>query len=245
MMNNLTKISLCIIALFCGSISSLAGENPTQMKELKVKKIIAGSVQANTVPVLMDKENVMFQPVDVVNWDTYPYRPDVSFRIAYTDNAILLHYKVKEKSVRGHYGKDDDPVYTDSCVEFFISPAGDEVYYNFECNCVGTILQGGGKPGDRDRATPSVMNQIDRWSSLGRTPFEERTDVNEWEVALVIPFTTFYKHDISSLQGKAIRANFYKCGDELSTPHFVSWNPIAVETPNFHLPEYFGTLLFE
>lgn len=243
-MNNLTKTSLFVLALFMGSIPSLAGENPTEMKELKVKKISTGSVAASTVPALMDKENVTFQPLDVVNWDTYPYRPEVSFRISYTDNAILLHYKVKEKSVRGRYGNDNEAVWTDSCVEFFISPTDDGVYYNFECNCVGTLLLGGGKPGDRNHATPAVMNQIDRWASLGRTPFEERTDVNQWEVALVIPYTAFYKHDISSLQGKAIRANFYKCGDELSTPHFLSWNPIPVEKPNFHLPEYFGTLNF-
>lgn len=243
-MINLTKTGLLFIALLYCGLSSFAGENSTQMKELKVKKLSVASVKADAVPALMDKESVLFQPIDVVNWDAYPYRPEVSFRIAYTDNAILLHYKVKEKSVRGHYGKDDDPVYTDSCVEFFISPTDDGVYYNYECNCIGTILQGGGKPGDRDRATPAIMNQIDRWASLGRTPFEERTDINEWEVALVIPFTTFYKHSLSSLDGKTLRGNFYKCGDDLSTPHFVSWNPIGVEKPNFHLPEYFGSLAF-
>ena len=27
----------------------------------------------------------------------------------------------------------------------------------------------------------------------------------------------------------SIRANFYKCGDELQKPHFLSWNPIKIE----------------
>lgn len=40
-------------------------------------------------------------------------------------------------------------------------------------------------------------------------------------------------------------ANFYKCGDKLQTPHFLSWNPINLEKPNFHCPEFFGTLNFE
>lgn len=244
-MINLTKTGLLCIALLCCGISSSAGENPTKMKELKVKKICIDAVEVDAVPALMNKENVSFQSLDVVNWDAFPYRPEVSFRIAYTNNAVLLHYKVKERSVRGHYGKDDDPVYRDSCVEFFISPAGDGVYYNFECNCIGTLLVGGGAPGNRDRATPAIMNQIARWASMGQTPFEERMGEAEWEVALVIPFSVFYKHQISSLEGKTIRANFYKCGDDLSTPHFVSWNPIEVEKPNFHLPEYFGTLFFE
>jgi hypothetical protein len=40
-------------------------------------------------------------------------------------------------------------------------------------------------------------------------------------------------------------ANFYKCGDELPTPHFLSWNPIEWKEPSFHRPEQFGKLIFE
>ena len=246
-MNNLTKAGLFLsFLLWSGSISLSAGENPSQMKELQVKKVsVDATVKADAVPALLDKQRVAFQPINVVNWESFPYSPEVSFRIAYTDKAILLHYKVKEGSVRGKYGVDNEPVYTDSCVEFFLSPAGDNIYYNFECNCVGTILLGGGAPGNRDGATPEVMQLVDRWASLGRVPFEERVGEAEWEVALVIQFDTFYKHQITSLDGKTIRANFYKCGDELAVPHFLSWNPITAKRPNFHLPEFFGTVLFE
>jgi hypothetical protein len=45
--------------------------------------------------------------------------------------------------------------------------------------------------------------------------------------------------------GATLRANFYKCGDELQVPHFLSWNPIGVETPDFHRPEFFGKLVLE
>lgn len=215
------------------------------MKELKVKKLEANAVKADAIPLLMDQERVEFQPVDVVNWPAFSYRPEVSVRMAYTDNALLLHYKVKEDAVRGRYGQDNDPVYKDSCVEFFVSPTNDNVYYNLECNCIGTILLGGGEPGNRERATAESMRMIERWASLGRSPFEERIGEVEWEVALAIPYAAFFKHRITTLDGRAIRANFYKCGDELPTPHFLSWNPIGTAKPNFHLPEYFGSLIFE
>ncbi|MEW6117215.1 MAG: carbohydrate-binding family 9-like protein, partial [Nitrospirota bacterium] len=39
------------------------------------------------------------------------------------------------------------------------------------------------------------------------------------------------------------RANFYKCGDATSHPHWASWAP--VEALNFHLPHCFGTICFE
>ena len=75
--------------------------------------------------------------------------------------------------------------------------------------------------------------------------FEERIGDCSWEVALVIPYSAFFMHNITSLDGKAIRANFYKCGDKLQTPHFLSWNPIDLEKPNFHCPEFFGMLRFK
>lgn len=216
------------------------------MKELEVKKINASVADAAVLPALLDKENISFQSIDVVNWDSYPYRPDVKFRIAHTENAILLNYRVKEASVRAQYGGDNEAVWTDSCVEFFVVPGQDSIYYNLECNCIGTVLLGAGSGRtDRQHGTPCVMESIQRWSSLGSETFEERFGETEWEVALIIPYSAFFKHQITSLDGKAIRANFYKCGDELQTPHFLSWNAIGVETPNFHLPEFFGMLKFK
>lgn len=89
------------------------------------------------------------------------------------------------------------------------------------------------------------MEKVSRWSSLGRTPFEERIGECTWEVALVIPYAVFFKHRITSLDGHTVKANFYKCGDELQTPHFLSWNPINIEKPDFHRPDFFGSLEFE
>lgn len=214
--------------------------------ELKVKKIAGCHADPQTVPHLMDEHGVEFNPIDVINWDSHPYRPEVKFRIAYTDDAILLHYRVKEESVRAVTSEDNGNVWTDSCVEFFSIPAGDDVYYNFECNCAGTLLIGSGaERKGRIRGDKSVTDQILRWSSLGREPFEEREGEIEWEIAIILPFKAYFRHNIKSMDGAVIRANFYKCGDLQKTPHYVSWSPIGRETPAFHAPEYFGTLYFE
>ena len=181
-----------------------------------------------------------------MNWAVFPYAPDVAFRIAHTEDAILLHFKVREASVRAVAGHDNGPVWEDACVEFFSVPAGDGVYYNMECNCAGTLLIGAGAGrGNRQHAPQEVLDKVQRWASLGREAFDERVGECAWEVALVIPYSAFFLHDITSLDGKTLRANFYKCGDKLQTPHFLSWNPIGLEKPNFHCPEFFGTLHFE
>lgn len=213
---------------------------------MKVKKISIANVEASGLPKLLDEEKIDFQPIQHVNWEVYPYCPAASFRIAHTENEVLLHFKVKEASVRAKYGVDNGSVWTDSCVEFFSVPAGDGIYYNIECNCIGTILIGAGavRTG-RERAPEAVTSQVRRWASLGREPFDERVETTSWEVALIIPYTVFFKHHIHSLDGKLVKANFYKCGDELQTPHFLSWQPIRVEKPDFHRPDFFGELEFE
>ena len=213
---------------------------------MKVKKISAANVEVDSLPKLMDKEKIAFQPVGHVNWKEYPYRPKVEFRIAHTDRSFLLNFRATENSVRARYGEDNGSVWTDSCVEFFSVPAGDGIYYNIECNCIGTVLVGAGaQRNNREHAPAEVTARIQRWSSLGRTPFEERMEDTSWEVALVIPYSVFFKHQLDSLDGKTIKANFYKCGDELRTPHFLSWNPINIEKPDFHRPDFFGMLEME
>ena len=213
------------------------------MKELNVKKVSAAHIPVEAIPALLDEEKIAFQSIASVNWKEYPYAPEVQFRIAYTQDAILLHYKVKEASVRAMAGHDNGPVWEDACVEFFSIPAEDGIYYNIECNCAGTLLVGAGAGREgRQHAPQEILDRVQRWSSLGREAFEERVEDGMWEVALIIPFTTFFLHQINSLEGKSIRANFYKCGDALKTPHFLSWNPIDLPSPNSHCLQFFGTI---
>jgi hypothetical protein len=94
-------------------------------------------------------------------------------------------------------------------------------------------------------ATNEQIDTIRRISSLGDTAFPERDDQTEWQITLAIPWETFFKHDLKPVSGKKMRANFYKCGDELSVPHFVSWTKIKTEKPSFHQPDFFGGLEFD
>jgi hypothetical protein len=45
--------------------------------------------------------------------------------------------------------------------------------------------------------------------------------------------------------GVTWRANFYKCADKTSHPHWLTWAPVNYPKPKFHLPEYFGRIEFE
>lgn len=216
------------------------------MKQICVKKISGMGVSAQEIPAFLGKNGIVYNKVENVNWPKeFPYCPKMEFGVAYTDDAILVHYRVEEQSVRAVAQHDNDNVWEDSCAEFFISPAGDGLYYNVECNCAGTLLVGVGEGrNNRELAAPEITKLIDRWTTLGRTPFDTREQPTKWELALRIPFAVFFRHNITSLDGLTLKGNFYKCGDKLPVPHFISWSPIGTPQPDFHCPQYFGELKF-
>ena len=217
------------------------------MKQLIVKRLPENDYEASSLPSLLDGQEMSFERMDCVNWvEDYPYAPKVEFRIAHADDRILLHYRVEEESVASMAGHDNGRVWEDSCCEFFFVPAADGLYYNVECNCTGTLLIGAGAEREgRMLAPEAVLQSVDRWSSLGSRPFEERVGKVKWELALVIPMSACFRSKVGSLSGQVLKANFYKCGDKLERPHFLSWNPINVAKPDFHRPDFFGELRFE
>lgn len=189
---------------------------------------------------------VPWHPIGEVNWDEFPYRPSVSFNIAHDNNEIFIKYRVKEHRVKAEKTADNEMVCEDSCVEFFVSPEEDGSYYNIEFNSIGTCLMGYGTGRSDNRvADISVLSGIRRLSTLGDLPFGEKEGLQEWSLTVAIPVRSFFGHNTGTLSGKTMKANFYKCGDMLSVPHFVTWNRVDTKSPDYHRPEFFGTLLFE
>lgn len=214
------------------------------MSKLIISKINALGVTAQGIPALFRENKIVYNKVKNINWPKeFPYCPSMEFAIAHTSDAFLVHYRVEEQSIRAVAQKDNDSVWEDSCAEFFISPAADGLYYNIECNCAGTLLLGVGEGrNNRQLADPAITGQIDRWASLGRTPFDTRQQSTNWELALRIPYSVFFRHHITTLDGCKVRGNIYKCGDLLPVPHFISWSPISTPTPDFHCPKFFGEM---
>jgi hypothetical protein len=196
------------------------------------------------ISVLLDKQPGRLL-IDTINWKGYNYKPDVELSIAYSDSEIFLKYYITEEYFKAEKTDTNQMVCEDSCVEFFVSPEDDGIYYNMEFNGIGTCLLGTGK--DRatsSRAKPEVISKIRRLSSEGSQPIKEKTGKYAWSITIAIPFEVFFHHEIEDLKGKIFRANFYKCGDKLTVPHYVTWNPVQTENPDYHQPKHFGLLKF-
>lgn len=212
------------------------------MNTLNVKRITKIS-EVKNISHIFDKESIPYQPVSCVNWIDYPYKPDVKFRIAHDGQNIYINWKVNETDIKAVSDQDLGDVWKDSCVEFFVS-FNSPVYYNIETNCIGKVLvETGVDRNNRIRVSKELICEIQRWSSLGNNPISNQSGL--WELSLIIPLELFYLDSIKSFDNLRACGNFYKCGDDLSQPHFLSWNPILNDSPNFHLSNFFGSLQFE
>ncbi len=247
-------VLLCVVLLLGWFNQSSAANsqkknqtNESTQKTMKVHQILEGfsNPPLELVSETLDQD-VPGLKLETLNWEEFPYLPDVEVQIAYNDNELFLQYKVNEQSVKAEQGANNGKVWTDSCVEFFLSPDRNDIYYNLEMNCIGTALLGFRKKGDpTEHASDEVINSIRRISTLGNTTFHEKKEQTQWKITVAIPWKVFFKHNLMPVKGKKMRGNFYKCGDELSVPHFVSWTKIDTEKPAFHTPDFFGGLEFE
>jgi len=212
------------------------------MNHLDVEFFEGYSTQSAIAEVSILLDGVSKNLINQTPWVQYDYCPAVQFAMGYGNDCIFLKYYVSETSIQAANGTTNGPVYQDSCVEFFVSFNDEKAYYNFEFNCIGTTHVGYGENKDsRELLRNDLISQIKYQSVISN---RQGGDVH-WELTVAIPFSLFCYHKLANLGGQNCKANFYKCGDHLPMPHFVSWTNINSEEPNFHLPEFFGSLKFK
>lgn len=203
---------------------------------------IGRSSAIENVSSLMDtlpKYEINHQP-----WPEFKNNSQTSFAISHSGDAIFLKYYVKEDVIKIVMHKTNDQVHKDNCVEFFISFGLEKKYYNIELNCLGVCLMAYGKGRlNRKKMSEDLIQKIEKSISIKSAPAHSSTNF-EWEITLVIPLEVFEFSPLKSLIGQNGHGNFFKCGDDLPEPHFLTWSMIDAKTPDFHLPEFFGALEF-
>ena len=196
---------------------------------------------ASSLPAISSLLDALERQVLLHGWfERYPFRPDVAFAIAHRHDTIYLKFYCLEPYLLARFHAPNDPVYRDSCVEFFI--AFDTTgYYNLEWNCLGTCLMQYGKDiTDRRPLDADNIRQIRTYAALT----QEGAGPCHWQLALAIPTGVFVYHTLPTLEKRRVRANFQKCGDDTLQPHFLTWQKIDTPGPDFHQPRFFGEMEF-
>jgi hypothetical protein len=175
------------------------------------------------------------------------FHPDARAKFQYDDKFIYVLYQVKDEAVRGTFKKDQDMVCLDSCMEFFVQPDPAGPYYNFECNCIGTLLLYEIHViGDTKKMNPmpaEELQSVKRFSTLPRTLSGELPGPVTWYLGLQIPIEMFSRRTgvSTDLSGQVWSANVFKCADWTSKPCWLMWH----KSYTFHNPEGFGKFIFE
>ncbi len=183
--------------------------------------------------------------IDHANWETkYPYKPLTAVAVAHSGSSLFLDFFVRCNYMRAVNTVDQSAVSEDSCVEFFVSPTADNHYWNFEFNCIGTInASHRSERHNPVRLTSDELARVIRYPSCGKRPFCELEGLFTWNLLAVIPLDLIgTKFDDRPIE---MKANFYKCASATSSPHYLSWNPVTTENPDFHRPEFFGNIILE
>jgi len=179
------------------------------------------------------------------------HRPRVMAKLCWDVTSLYFIFRVEDRYVRAIAQRYQDPVCRDSCVEFFFTP-GSHLglsYFNLEINCGGTMLfwwnPEGGNPVP---VAHEDGGQLEIGHSLPKIIDPENAAPTTWTLECRLPFKVIEKYCRDAghpAPGVLWKANFYKCADRTSHPHWLTWSHVDHPTPKFHLPKFFGTLRFE
>jgi hypothetical protein len=190
--------------------------------------------------------------VDCFRPEGSDHHPQAFCKLLYNEQTIFGIFRVEDQYVRCvHTGFESD-VWKDSCVELFVQPKNSGGYFNFEFNCGGALLTSyvtnPTRINDRFKEylplTPEDDQQIRRYASLPSIVEPEIPKPIVWYLEFSIPLGVLEKYvgQLGPIKGQIWQANFYKCGNETSHPHWVSWAPLSAR--NFHDPASFGQIEF-
>ena len=179
------------------------------------------------------------------------HKPKMQAKVLYDDESVHVMFRVEDKYVRAVAENYHDAVCLDSCAEFFFTP-GDDLslgYFNFEINCGGTMLASH-QLGRGEEVKPLGRADCERiaiYHSMPKIVEPEIQEPTTWIIQYRLPFDVLEKYCAVKQPGPGVawKANFYKCADETSKPHWLTWSVIDKRKPDFHVPEFFGTLEFK
>jgi len=179
------------------------------------------------------------------------FRPITHVKVIYDESNIYVIFNVKDSCVRSVTKTINGPVWEDACVEFFFAPdtSSPERYFNVEINCGGTALMYYNIVPKKNYTilNPDEIRKIEIAHSMPETVDPEIPLQVNWTLEYRLPIEILEKYSKVSRPGKGViwKANFYKTAGNNSNPHWITWSHINKKKPDFHLPEFFGTIKFQ
>ncbi len=256
MFRRILQLSFCaLLAIVLGSCSK---DDEVSIKTNKDNKTMCYTVKRASQAINLGNEwdagkwkqaNIL----EIANYlgDKPEHFPKAQAKLLYDDDNLYVFFRVEDQYIRAIAEETHGKVWQDSCVEFFFTPDAklENTYFNLETNCGGTMLF---RYNDKNNNTEKYVEvadceKVEVCHSLPKIIADEISEPTTWTLSYKLPLDVIgrYSKMTKPQHGVIWKANFYKCADKTSHPHWLSWSPVDAPTPNFHLPQYFGVLEFE
>lgn len=183
--------------------------------------------------------------IDSFHWEQDGYSRPESYAAVFGVEGEGIHAVLWsfEDNLRIECQKRDDPVYTDSCLEFFIAPVeGDKRYMNFEVNPNGVYLSQIGEVRENRR----FIKELTDLEPVIQPMTVEEDGRTAWGYDILLPcefISALYGVDFK-LGECRMKGNFYKCADLSFSPHYGAHFPVTTAALGFHNPDCFGDIIF-
>lgn len=237
---------------------AISSSSCTIIKQNTMKQASSYEVIKLNEPITIDGiwDKSQWKAVDAIELKHYmgkipEFRPGVKVKVIYDPDYIYVIFQVKDQYVLCVNNEINGNVYEDSCGEFFFSPdtASPMKYFNLEINCGGTALMYYNLIPRKDFKImdPEDIKLIQIAHSLPQLISDEIKAPVIWAIEYKIPLTLLEKYGKVTRPAPGViwKANFYKIADKTSNPHYLTWSLVDQAEPDFHLPAFFGKLIFQ
>ncbi len=185
--------------------------------------------------------------VDNVQWNS-KISPLTVGRMGYVPGeGLFVWMKCHEKNPLRTMARPMDRVCLDSAMEAFFAfpdravaeteqftPDDNGMYCNFEINANGAMYAKTGR--GRLGRVPLLTEEFEA------AGVRARILEDSWEIELLVPMPLLKR--VAGIErfasGDVFFCNFYKTSETPEIEHYLSFSPIGVEKPNFHLPRFFA-----
>lgn len=164
-------------------------------------------------------------------------------KTCYNDKSLFIKFLCEDEEILSNFKNYNDPVYNEEAVEVFIAPGNRTRYYEIDLsprNIVFEALITNDLNGKKFKCYSDW-----RCNGLRSKILKKSTDFNQstfgnWEAILEIPFKSLTTEQIIPSKW---HINFYRI-KRIPEEEYSCWLPTYQEPPNFHIPKYFGEIIF-
>lgn len=252
----MNRFGILFAIMFLSGVFVIA-KSRTMESEMNIKKEIYHARKLKG-PLSIDAnwKKDAWKDVEIINVKRHmgeipPFVPTVEAKMLYDQSNVYVIFHVRDRYVKSTVTEINGPVSENSCVEFFFAPdtANPLHYFNLEVNAGGTpLLFFITKPwSGYKELTKDEIRSIEIAHSLPSVVDPEIKEPVDWTIEYRIPLSLLEKYCAVAKPSAGVqwKANFYKTGSETSNPNYMTWSEVIHPKPNFHLPEYFGTIVFD